>query len=194
MYDKAINQPGNLFDWYPFYVASKLDHSKLSTALNQAARLVTSVDGLPAHSLFNVRLWAMKCLIVCNMLDPATFWNQATKCAKVFAKDVEAKDDPGSILRRAYSTHVADILRPTASDVANAKQISGFFDTLVQVAKDTPNVKEPSKSTASTMLRGSGFAAACEYWTRFARFVSWHLVVHHLLLTSIAHSSMTSNS
>lgn len=87
-----------MFDWYPFYVASKLDPTKLSGALNQAARVVTSIDGLSAHPLFNIRLWAMKCLIVCNMLDSATFWNQATKCAKVFAKAVEAKDDPGMVL------------------------------------------------------------------------------------------------
>ncbi|KAG8932905.1 hypothetical protein FRC01_011780 [Tulasnella sp. 417] len=150
---KAINQPGNLFDWYPFYVASKLDRTKLSGALNQAARVVTSVDGFPAHPLFNIRLWAMKCLIICNMLDSATFWNQATKCAKVFAKAVEAKDDP-------------------ASDVANAKHISAFFETLVKTAQEMPSLQRPGGVTAETMLQGPGFASACEYWTRFARFLN----------------------
>ncbi|KAG8893266.1 hypothetical protein FRC00_010742, partial [Tulasnella sp. 408] len=153
VFEKAINHQGNLFDWYPFYVASKLDPTKLSGVLNQAARVVTSLDGLPAHPLFNIRLWAMKCLIVCNMLDSATFWNQATKCAKVFAKAVEAKDDP-------------------ASDVANAKHISAFFETLVKTAKEMPSLKQPDVMTAETMLQGPGFASACEYWTRFARFLN----------------------
>ncbi|KAG8984741.1 hypothetical protein FRB90_005136, partial [Tulasnella sp. 427] len=152
-FEKAITQQGNFFEWYPVYVASGLDPANLSASLNQAARLVTSVDSLSPQILFNIRQWAMKCLIVCNMLDAATFWNQATKCAKVFAKAVEAKDDP-------------------ASDEASAKRISAFFETLVAVAKEMPALQDPNALTAETMLQGPGFASACEYWTRFARFLN----------------------
>lgn len=120
----------------------------------------------------------MKCLIVCNMLDPATFWNQATKCAKVFAKAVEAKDDPGMIRDRflAATEKTKQFFGLYAcslpeSDVANAKHVSAFFETLVQTAKEMPSLQQPGAMTAQTMLQGPGFASACEYWTRFARFV-----------------------
>ncbi|KAG8885856.1 hypothetical protein FRB98_001569 [Tulasnella sp. 332] len=147
--DQALRQQGSILDWHYVYRSPDgLEPARTVSIYNSVARNLSTLDA-SSLSLFRVRGWAMECLIVSRALDESTLWEQSTKCAKSYVNS-------------------QGVAKSTENDVAAAREICSFFDRLVKTAE---GLHDSSKAQCASLLLGSGFVLACEYWMRFAKYL-----------------------
>lgn len=112
----------------------------------------------------------MKCLVPSGAVEVEKFWDQTTRCARSFV----GADTSCACRYLTFLVSDADFDLAPKDDVA--RQVCSFFQDIIQVVELSEIVKTAKEyggvRASEVLFKGTGFVAACEYWLRFAKYVS----------------------